>query len=103
MVQVNRVKHINLHDEGVIFEANCNALNLDTANTVQELLRQMGMIQLSTFVFLSTLIYRTMFPFAIIVLMRPLALFLNQTLRVKVMSQRRKREIKKVMLLCLLI
>ena len=30
VVHVNRVKHMNLHDEGVIFDANHNALSLDT-------------------------------------------------------------------------
>ena len=32
VVHVDRVKHMNLHDEGVIFDANHNALNLDTPN-----------------------------------------------------------------------
>ena len=34
VVHVDRVKHMNLHDEGVIFDANRNALSLDSLNTV---------------------------------------------------------------------
>ena len=34
VVHVDRVKHMNLHDEGVIFDANRNALSLDTPNPV---------------------------------------------------------------------
>ena len=34
VVHVDRVKHMNLHDEGVIFDANHNALSLDTPNVL---------------------------------------------------------------------
>ena len=34
VVHVDRVKYMNLHDEGVIFDANRNALSLDTPNPV---------------------------------------------------------------------
>ena len=103
VVHVDRVKHINLHDEGLIFDAHRNTLSLDTPNSVPPVFRGTSVIQRLTFVFLSILIYRTMFPFAIIVLMRPLVPILNRTLRGKLRSQRRKQEIKRVMHLCLLL
>ena len=34
LVHVNCVKHMNLHNEGIIFDANRNALSLDTPNSV---------------------------------------------------------------------
>ena len=34
VVHVDRVKHMNLHDKGVIFDASRNALRLDTPNSV---------------------------------------------------------------------
>ena len=34
VVHVDRVQHMNLHDEGVIFDANRNALSFDTPNPV---------------------------------------------------------------------
>ena len=34
VVHVDYGKHMNLYDEGVIFNANCNALSLDTPNSV---------------------------------------------------------------------
>ena len=34
VVHVDRVKHMNLHDEGVIFDANRNALSLNTPNPI---------------------------------------------------------------------
>ena len=34
VVHIDRVKHMNLHDEGVIFDENRNALSLDTPNPV---------------------------------------------------------------------
>ena len=94
---------MNLHDEGVIFDANRNALSLDTPNPVPPSgTRRTSVIQRSTFVFLSILIYRTMYPFAIIVLMRPLAAIRNLIPRVRVMTQEIRVKIEEVMCLCLL-